>query len=165
MLTDLSIIGHHASSGSSGILSQSVSGGLIGGGTVLLGVLVAEYLAHRREQTGKFQSEFWNLIAMWNDTFGWPTPERARASGLIVAQLGRLFGASTPPQRKWRAKAKEVSAVAGRYQAAAKKWRENGTIPEANLVIGKKLEELAYFVPRRTRIATWVRKVLHLPGG
>ena len=51
------------SQGGSGSLAPSVWGGLIGGGTVLSGVLLAEYLARRREQTQRFKDEVWNVVA------------------------------------------------------------------------------------------------------
>ena len=51
----------HVSLGDIGPLAQSVVGGLIGGVTVFLGVLLAERLTRRRELEHRFDDAFWEL--------------------------------------------------------------------------------------------------------
>lgn len=139
------------SQGGYGSLAPSVWGGLIGGGTVLCGVLLAEYLARRREQTQRFKDEVWNVVAQGTDIFveekGLTREEIQRRSSFFVAQLGRLRGAANPPQLKSRQKCLAVEGILIRYAEVRVAWRDQGVAPKPDYVIGDEINRLVYYRP------------------
>ncbi len=140
----------------SGTLYPGVVGGLIGGATVLGGVLFAEYLTRRREQTQRFKDELWNLLQQGTDIFV-DSGEKStrdqiiRRSAPFIAQIGRLRGAANPPQVKSKEKRRAVEQILVRYNAARVEWINKGTTPDADDVLGSEIDSLIYYRrwPRR----------------
>jgi hypothetical protein len=115
----------------SGGLAPSVVGGLIGGVTVLVGVLCAEYLARRRERTQRFKDEVFSVqeqaTELFYDMDNLTRPESIRLSALVVNQLGRLIAASQPPQYKARKKQIGTRTTFIDFVKCLHEWKASGT--------------------------------------
>jgi hypothetical protein len=128
--------------------------------TVFLGVVLAEYLTRRREHTQRFQGEWWNVVAMWNETFSdrkGDVHDRARSFAILTTQLGRVIASAIPPQHKWRTKMQEATDIFYRLNEHRDRWVEDGTAPDAGDVLGELLPSVAYHASIPTRIGVWVR--------
>jgi hypothetical protein len=137
--------------GGSGSLVPSVVGGLIGGATVLGGVLFAEYLTRKREQTQRYRDELWNLVQQGTNIFIHNPREKlshdeiVRRSASFLAQIGRLLGAANPPQVKSKEKRKAVEQILVRFHTARGEWLNKGITPDADEVLGDEIDSLVYY--------------------
>lgn len=128
-------------------LVPSVVGGLIGGGTVLVGVLFAEYLARRRDRAQRFLDELWNLVDVGSGIFAddqnATTNEKDRLSALFFVQIARLLDSARPPIYKSKKKLDEVMEIYTRFLRASRVWKSGGKSPDPNEVIGDEIWKLS----------------------
>jgi hypothetical protein len=132
-----------ASPGGSGTLVQSVVGGLIGGATVLVGVLVAEFLARRRERADRFDDALWDLHASGKKLYEQMVQGGGSDTTTFVVDLRRLRSAARPPLPNARAIAAEVQEILDRYTAGLGARRSGQPFPATREIIGDKLAGLA----------------------
>jgi hypothetical protein len=134
----------HVSHAVSGTLVPSVVGGLIGGATVLVGVLVAEYLTRKRERVNRFDDAYWNLHAQGKSVFN-----QARWGGLFdptlfLVALGRLRSEARPPLPNAKAITREIDAILGRYISGVDRWKQGkGPFPDVIVIFGDDIDRLA----------------------
>jgi hypothetical protein len=131
----------------SGGLAPSIWGGVIGGCTVLVGVLLAEWLNLKREAARKFDESFWNVMAQsTNILFNDPNATKqdiTLRSSIYLVELGKLHSASRWPLYDHKKVLEEVTAVIDRYQNAIMQWREGGAAPTTKDLLGTQLGVLA----------------------
>src|ERR1019366_7585315 len=132
--------------GGSGSLVRSVAGGFIGGVIVLFGVLFAEYLSRKRDRANRFDDAMWRVIIKGTELFipteGLTEGEKARASLLFFLELGRWRSRGRPPLRNHHEIADEIGKIMERNKTAGRVWRSEGTVPNAQDIIGFELAKL-----------------------
>ena len=134
----------HGSQGGSGTLAQSVVGGLIGGGTVLLGVLCAEYVTRKRERANRFDDAFWNLQERAGAMFrAIDTAPSEFASLPFLVDIGRLRSEARPPLPNAKPIANEINEIIRRYYAALDAWGAGGPPPNVSAIIGDEIARLS----------------------
>ena len=132
----------HASPASIGPLAQAVVGGVIGGVTVFLGVLLAEYWNRKRDRANQFDDAYWTL---WVEGKALSDAFKSGQSNTapFLAAMGRLRGAARPPLPHAKELSTEIEAMLNRYQAQLVAWDGGGAPPNIKEVIGDHLAKLA----------------------
>ena len=131
----------------SGSLAPSIWGGVIGGATVLLGVLFAEWLALKRETAHRFADAYWNVMeqsanilalgpqASTQDIF-WRTSQ-------YLVELDKLNSASRWPLYNHKEVLAEVKDIVARFQLASTNWRNDGAPLTTEVMLSTKIALLA----------------------
>ncbi len=125
----------------------SVRAGVIGGITVLVGVLFAEWLTLRRETANRFSDAWWVFFAQSANVFFNGSAKDSEdvlwRSSLFLAELGKLHSAAHWPLHNHKEVRDEVEEIIKRFQEAQRPWREVGQIPSVEFVLGAKIGPLA----------------------
>ncbi len=140
----------------SGGLAPSIWGGVIGGVTVLLGVLVAEWLSLKRETAHRFGDAYWNVMEQCANILALgpqASPQEIfwRTSQYLV-ELGKLHSASRWPLYNHKNVLAEVKEIVARFQVASMNWRNGGAPLTAEAMHGS---EIALMARESSRWPRW----------
>ena len=132
----------------SGGLAPSVVGGLIGGTTVLIGVLCAEWLTRKRELAYKIDSAFADLLAqgallLWDDSDD-STKNIHRKCALYFVELTKMQSAARPPLHGYKEIRTELEAILLRFNAASDRWQSGGKPPNVTELLGEQIGLLVH---------------------
>jgi hypothetical protein len=133
-------------SSSSG-LAASIWGGVIGGTTVLLGVLIAEWLALKRETAHRFGDAYWDVMAQSAHILSMgiqASPhEIFGLSSQYLIELGKLHSAARWPLHNHKEVLAEVKEIVTRFQLISTNWRNGGAPPTTEGILGTQIGLLA----------------------
>jgi hypothetical protein len=141
----LRCVGCHIDTGS---IAPSVIGGLIGGFTVLVGVLIADYLTRRREQCYRYDDAFNAMMASSRDVFF--APDDASTREIIhwclrfKQDLGKIRREARWPLPRSKKISAEAKVCYERFDVVADAWRDYRTRPLLDDVLGSKLGVLSF---------------------
>jgi hypothetical protein len=129
-------------------------GGVLGGATVLVGVVTTEMLVRVRERRRRLNDSLWALRATANPYLRGPGAASDEAIqrdyDAVVAQLSQVFREARWPIRNARAIRAEVAEVYARFVVAIARAQTSGDPVRLGPVIGNKLHGLVLGTPKQT---------------